>query len=381
MKRNMMIDASTTTTTTTTSTNQRKSYFITTIMTMAMFMSSIRNVASFNNVLSTGRRPSFLISALSKTKGKGTGTISFMKSTKSTYMLPTNRFISISSQSSNNSKGILTMEAAADSETENMTEEENIEKTTWNIPGLKKETSRLNLRCIKKIGKASTRLTKANEQVEEIRTNPDATQEQLEACPNVKVFEDELDQLKERLKGLNLLEEKLQAIKGGKSVELPQDVLSMVRELDVNDEPPKREVRPKKKKKKGPRTEAKRMPYFRYYTQDNTEIRVGRRADENDELSCNPAHRDGADWWMHASGCPGSHVVIRCHDNSLEKDVIMDAAALAARQSKCNGNVIKVNLTRCRDVKKPPGAKFGLVTLVGKVETVCLFINILVLYK
>ena len=73
---------------------------------------------------------------------------------------------------------------------------------------------------------------------------------------------------------------------------------------------------------------------------------------------------------MHASGCPGSHVVIRCHDNSLDKDVVMDAAALAARQSKCNGNVIKVNLTRCRDVKKPPGAKFGLVQLVGKVETV-----------
>ena len=48
----------------------------------------------------------------------------------------------------------------------------------------------------------------------------------------------------------------------------------------------------------------------------------------------------------------------------------MDAASLAARQSKCNGNVIPVNLTRCRDVKKPPGAKFGLVQLVGKVETV-----------
>lgn len=98
--------------------------------------------------------------------------------------------------------------------------------------------------------------------------------------------------------------------------------------------------------------------------------KVGRRSQDNDELSCNPKHRDGNDWWMHASGCPGSHVVIRCHDNNLDKDVVMDAAALAARQSKCNGNVIKVNLTRCRDVKKPPGAKFGLVQLVGNVETV-----------
>ena len=62
--------------------------------------------------------------------------------------------------------------------------------------------------------------------------------------------------------------------------------------------------------------------------------------------------------------------MIRCHDNSLDKDVKMDAAALAARQSKCSGSTIKVSLTRCRDVKKPPGAKFGLVQLVGKVETV-----------
>jgi predicted ribosome quality control (RQC) complex YloA/Tae2 family protein len=62
--------------------------------------------------------------------------------------------------------------------------------------------------------------------------------------------------------------------------------------------------------------------------------------------------------------------VIRCHDNSLENDVIMDAAALAARQSKCTGAVIKVSLTRCRDVKKPPGAKPGLVQLTGKVRSI-----------
>ena len=73
---------------------------------------------------------------------------------------------------------------------------------------------------------------------------------------------------------------------------------------------------------------------------------------------------------MHAAGCPGSHVVIRCHDEELDKEVVKDAAALAARQSKCQGNIVKVSLTRWRDVKKPPGAKPGLVQLVGKVQTV-----------
>mmetsp|Transcript_24504 Transcript_24504/g.57594 ORF Transcript_24504/g.57594 Transcript_24504/m.57594 type:complete len:147 (+) Transcript_24504:876-1316(+) len=71
-----------------------------------------------------------------------------------------------------------------------------------------------------------------------------------------------------------------------------------------------------------------------------------------------------------ASGCPGSHVIIRCHDQKLNEDVVMDAAALAARQSKCNGNIIKVSMTRARDVKKPLGAKAGLVELTGQVRTV-----------
>jgi hypothetical protein len=74
--------------------------------------------------------------------------------------------------------------------------------------------------------------------------------------------------------------------------------------------------------------------------------------------------------YQSASGCPGSHIVIRCHDAQLDPAVVEDAAALAARQSKCTGTVIKVSLTRARDIKKPPGAKAGLVQLTGSVRTV-----------
>ena len=62
--------------------------------------------------------------------------------------------------------------------------------------------------------------------------------------------------------------------------------------------------------------------------------------------------------------------MIRCRDQNVDEDVVQDAAALAARQSKCNGNIIKVSMTRARDVKKPPGAKPGLVQLTGQVRTV-----------
>jgi predicted ribosome quality control (RQC) complex YloA/Tae2 family protein len=53
----------------------------------------------------------------------------------------------------------------------------------------------------------------------------------------------------------------------------------------------------------------------------------------------------------------------------VDDEVVQDAAALAARQSKCTGKVIKVSMTRVRDVKKPPGAKAGLLQLTGSVRT------------
>ena len=108
--------------------------------------------------------------------------------------------------------------------------------------------------------------------MEELRTNPDATQEQLEACPNVKVLEEDLEALRSRLASLQSLEESLRAI-SGKNVVLPKDVYDIVQELGVRDAPPQRAPRGPGKKK-GPSTVAPRRPYFRYYTKNKTEIRV-----------------------------------------------------------------------------------------------------------
>lgn len=111
-----------------------------------------------------------------------------------------------------------------------------------------------------------------------------------------------------------------------------------------------------------------------FHTLINTKKKVGKAAEDNDELTLNPKYRDGNDWWLHASGCPGSHVVIRSNGNDiLEHDVVQDAAALAARQSKCTGSVIKVTMTRCKDIVKPPGAKPGLVQLRGNVKTIATY--------
>jgi predicted ribosome quality control (RQC) complex YloA/Tae2 family protein len=238
---------------------------------------------------------------------------------------------------------------------------------TWNVPGLRKEVFRLIQRCHKKIGRASQRLQKAQETVGRLTTT-DASLEELENCPDVDALEIELKELQTRLQGLNSLEVALHSIKKKNTV-LPPDVAAQAIDLGVDDKPPVITRGPGKKN--GPRKmEKSRKPYRRYYSAGGVEIRVGKKAEDNDQLTLSPRHRDGADWWMHASGCPGSHVVIRFQGQSVPDDVLQDAAALAARQSKCTGSTVKVSVTRCRDVKKPAGAKPGLVQLTGKVLTV-----------
>jgi hypothetical protein len=77
------------------------------------------------------------------------------------------------------------------------------------------------------------------------------------------------------------------------------------------------------------------------------------------------------DWWLHVAGHPGSHVVVRSHDNDLPTtmpETLKDAAALAAKNSKApQRGKVGVSYVRCRQVSKPSGAKAGLVQLAGDV--------------
>ena len=122
----------------------------------------------------------------------------------------------------------------------------------------------------------------------------------------------------------------------------------------------------------GPRGNKTRLPYKVYESDGGAEIRVGRTAADNDELSTDPAHRDGDDWWLHAAGCPGSHVVVRADTVAaaeLPRDVELDAAVLAAKYSKAAlGGNVKVNLCRARQVRSRRG-QAGLVQLSGDVKT------------
>jgi predicted ribosome quality control (RQC) complex YloA/Tae2 family protein len=93
------------------------------------------------------------------------------------------------------------------------------------------------------------------------------------------------------------------------------------------------------------------------------EILVGRSAAGNDLLTTKLARPD--DLWLHAEGLPGSHVLVRNpRKTEVPPDILLKAAALAALYSRGRAaGKVPVTYTSARFVKKPRGAKPGLVTL------------------
>lgn len=107
--------------------------------------------------------------------------------------------------------------------------------------------------------------------------------------------------------------------------------------------------------------DAETGPGRRFVVQDGWEIRVGRSNAENDELTHRFAHPN--DIWLHASGVPGSHVVLRMggRTDNPPREILQIAAAIAARFSKAkHAGTVPVLWTRKRYVRKPRGAKPGL---------------------
>ncbi len=104
---------------------------------------------------------------------------------------------------------------------------------------------------------------------------------------------------------------------------------------------------------------------YRRYEVEGFEVLVGKGARENDELTFRVAAPN--DWWMHAAGCPGSHVVIRNPDRlpAAPRSVIERAAELAAYYSKAREarGKVEIHLCRAADVRKPRGLPPGKVEI------------------
>ncbi|MCZ6633540.1 MAG: NFACT family protein [bacterium] len=101
----------------------------------------------------------------------------------------------------------------------------------------------------------------------------------------------------------------------------------------------------------------------RYRTSDGWLVLVGRNNRENDRLTKSAARQD---IFLHAQGCPGSHVILKRGDKQdrPSRHALKEAAGLAAYWSKARGaKRVSVNYTEVRYVHKPRGAPPGLVTI------------------
>lgn len=93
---------------------------------------------------------------------------------------------------------------------------------------------------------------------------------------------------------------------------------------------------------------------------DGFTILVGKNNRQNDYVTQRIAQPN--DIWMHTKEIPGSHVVIRTGGSKVPDTTLEQAAVLAAYHSKArNSSTVPVDYTYIKYVRKPKGAKPGMV--------------------
>ena len=96
-----------------------------------------------------------------------------------------------------------------------------------------------------------------------------------------------------------------------------------------------------------------------FVSRDGIQILVGKNNRQNDKLTMSIASPE--DTWLHVKDVHGSHVIIK-KGGSVPDTTLFDAAVLAAYYSKARGSgSVPVDYTLVKYVKKPAGAKPGMV--------------------
>lgn len=99
---------------------------------------------------------------------------------------------------------------------------------------------------------------------------------------------------------------------------------------------------------------------YHYISADGFHIYVGKNNYQNEELTFKMAN--GSDWWFHAKGIPGSHVIVKSEGKELSDRTFEEAASLAAYYSKGRENdKVEVDYIQRKQVKKVTGAAPGFV--------------------
>ncbi|MGL5066992.1 MAG: Rqc2 family fibronectin-binding protein [Sarcina sp.] len=109
---------------------------------------------------------------------------------------------------------------------------------------------------------------------------------------------------------------------------------------------------------KGKKKKEKVSKPIHFKSTEGIDIYVGKNNIQNDLLTLK--NSDKRYTWLHTKEIPGSHVVIAAFEFSDE--TLLEAATLAAFYSKGQGSTkVPVDYTQIRNIKKPAGAKPGMV--------------------
>ncbi|MCL2052635.1 MAG: NFACT family protein [Lachnospiraceae bacterium] len=184
----------------------------------------------------------------------------------------------------------------------------------------------------------------------------------LTAGENAKKYFDKYNKMKRTADALNDLSKDVKA----EIIHLESIAASLDHALEEEDLAEIKEemitsgyIRRKNLKKAGRRENKKSRP-LHYLSSDGFHIYVGKNNFQNEDITFKLA--DGGDWWFHAKGIPGSHVIIKTLGKELPDRAFEEAASLAGYYSKgCNQEKVEIDYTERKNVKKPNGAKPGFV--------------------
>lgn len=187
--------------------------------------------------------------------------------------------------------------------------------------------------------------------------------ETLDAMDNAKRYFDRYAKLKRTFEALSVqLEETWEEIAHLESISNALDIARQESDLTVI----RRELaeygymkRHSSKGKNSGKQQEKSKP-FHYISSDGFHMYVGRNNYQNEELTFQFAN--GGDWWFHAKGMAGSHVIVKTEGQELPDRTFEEAAGLAAWYSKAREQTkVEVDYIQRKHVKKPNGSKPGFV--------------------
>lgn len=177
---------------------------------------------------------------------------------------------------------------------------------------------------------------------------------------NAKKYFDKYSKLKRTKEALDtLLQETGDEIKHLESIAASLDIASSEADLVQIKEEMMEYGYVKRKNTGGKKVKVTSRPYH-YISSDGYDIYVGKNNFQNVELSFKFA--SGNDWWFHAKGQPGSHVIVKSKNEELPDRTFEEAGKLAAYYSKGRqAPKVEIDYTQKKNLRKPTGGKPGFV--------------------